>query len=89
MNELNDFLDPEFEINRSNGFRCDPHTPRSENEQPKQWEGEFIYTQQYAPLEIVRLADIGYSGVKLDSVKHLKQRKRKSFDQAFKSDMYT
>jgi hypothetical protein len=27
------------------------------------WEGENIYTSQYAPLEIVKLADIGYSGV--------------------------
>ena len=56
--------DRDFGFNRSAGFRCDAHTPNeSDHVIGNKWDGENIYKSQYGPLEIIKLADIGYSGV--------------------------
>ena len=56
--------DRDFGFNRSTGFRCDAHTPNeSDHVFGNKWDGENIYNSHYGPLNIVKLADIGYSGV--------------------------
>jgi hypothetical protein len=68
--------DRDFQYNRSAGFRCDAHTPKQSDHFSgrNKWEGENIYNSQYGPLEIVKLADIGYSGVSSIATLHAATR---------------
>jgi len=80
--------DRDFGFNRSAGFRCDANTPyESDHVFGNKWDGENIYNSRYGPLNIVKLADIGYSGVSSNVTFHGATRFMKKILRGSSSDI--
>jgi hypothetical protein len=65
FDDIQTFKDKSFEVNRSTNLRCEAHfkffeglNQSSDEHKRKVWEGEDLYCSGYAPLAIVKLAEV-------------------------------